>query len=143
MMYEVSNKKTLLFVLGSIALVVLTSLSYFYFAKYQPKILRKIEEVKGIKKVNSLELLYPENAERISFSQTVDGSHASYRTDRTQQYVKAFYKNLFLDMGWEEESIKETQDSLIYKFKTDGKAATIITQKETDTILVSVEMIKR
>lgn len=128
-----------------VALFAVTTASYLYFTGYQPKILRKVEEVKGIKKVNSVELLYPDGAEVISVSQTMDSSQASYKTLKTQDYMQAFYKNLFSDMGWEEESILNQNGSLIYKFKTTGKAATIIMQKiaEDGSTLVSLEIYKR
>jgi hypothetical protein len=142
-MLENTQRKTVFLVLSSLALIALTTVSYVYFVRYQPKILRKIGEVKGIKKVSAIELLYPENVEKISFSQTTEGTQVSYRIAKSQKYIQTFYKNLLLDMGWEEESIKQSETSLIYKFKTEGKVATIITQKEPDTILVSVEIAKR
>jgi len=142
-MLENTQRKTVFLVLSSLALIALTTVSYVYFVRYQPKILRKIGEVKGIKKVSAIELLYPENVEEISFSQTTEGTQVSYRIAKSQKYIQTFYKNLLLDMGWEEESIKQSETSLIYKFKIEGKAATIITQKEPDTILVSVEIAKR
>jgi hypothetical protein len=138
-----NNKKTLTLTLSSILLISLTSFSYIYFTGYQPKVLRKLEEVKGIRKVNAIELLYPDNAEKISFNQTADITQVSYRTLKSQEYIKTFYKNLFTDMGLKEESIKKTDTSLIYKFKGEGKAVTVITQKETDSTLVSVEIAKR
>jgi len=138
-----NNKKNTSLVLSSLLLIALTSFSYIYFTKYQPKVLRKIEEVKGIRKVNDIELLYPDNAEKISFSQTSQRTQVSYRISKPQEYIQAFYKNLFLDMGLNEESIRKTDTSMIYKFKTEGKAVTVITQKEDGTTLVSVEIAKR
>jgi hypothetical protein len=142
-MLENTRRKTALLALSFLALVAMTTASYVYFVKYQPKVLRKIEEVKGIKKVSAIELLYPENVEKISFSQTTEGTQVSYRIFKPQEYIQTFYKNLLLDMGWEEESIIKSETSLIYKFKIKGKVATIITQKEPDATLVSVEIAKR
>jgi hypothetical protein len=141
-MLENIQRKSTFLVLGTLVLIALTTTSYIYFVRYQPKVLRKIEEVKGIKKVSALELLYPESVEKISFSQTTEATQVSYRIAKSQEYIKTFYKNLFLDMGWEEDSIKQTEASMIYKFKTKGKEATINTQKEPDATLVSVEINK-
>jgi hypothetical protein len=142
MLYD-NKQRTITLALSSLFLIGITTFSYIYFVKYQPKILRKIEEVKGIKKVSSIELLYPNNVEKISFSQTTERTQVSYRISKPQEYIQTFYKNLFADMGWVEESISKSETSLIYKFKTVGKAATVITQKETDSTFVSVEMAKR
>jgi hypothetical protein len=142
-MLENTLRKPVFLVLSILILVAVTAVSYIYFVRYQPKVLRRIEEVKGIKKVNAIELLYPDNVEKISFSQTTEATQVSYRTIKSKEYLQNFYRNIFLDMGWEEESIKQSVVSLIYKFKTEGKAATIITQKEPDATLVSVEINKR
>jgi hypothetical protein len=104
---------------------------------------RSFEEVKGIKKVSAIELLYPDSVEKISFSQTMEATQVSYRIAKPQGYIQTFYKNLFSDMGWEEESIIQSDASMIYKFKTVGKLATINAQKEPDATLVSVEITKR
>ena len=124
-------------------LFALTTFAYVYFTNYQPKILKKIEEVKGIKSSSSIELLYPENAEIISFSQTTNGSQTSYKISKPETYMQMFYKNLFLSMGWEEESIRKFEGSLIYKFKMTGKRATIIMQENEGITLVSLEVSKK
>jgi hypothetical protein len=142
-MLKTIDKTSLKLSLLLVALFALTTTSYLYFSMYQPKILRKVEEVKGIKKVSSIELLYPENAEVISLSQTMSGSQASYKTLKSQEYMQTFYRNLFLDMGWEEESVRKFDDSLIYKFKTVGKVSTIIMQADGNSTLVSLEISKR
>ena len=142
MLYS-NNKKTTPLVLSSILLIALTSFSYIYFTQYQPKVLRKIEEVKGIKKVSAIELLYPDNAEKISYNQTSERTQVVYRVSKSQEYIQTFYKNLFLDMGLNEESIRKTDISMVYKFKTEGKVVTVITQEEDGSTLVSVEIAKR
>ncbi len=142
-MPENTQRKPTLLILTTLALVAVTTVSYVYFVEYQPKVLRKIEEVKGIKKVDAIELLYPDGVEKISFSQTLETTQISYRIARPQEYIQTFYKNIFLDMGWKEDSIQQSETSLVYKFETAGKGATVIAQKEPDAILVSVEIIKR
>lgn len=140
---KIPNKPSIILIVTIVSFSVAATLSYINFTKYQPKVLKKIEEVKGIKIVNDIELLYPENVEKISSSQTEFGTHATYKISKTQDQMRFFYKNLLTDLGWEEDSIKIIEDSMVYKFKKEGKLATIITQTAENTTLVSLEISKR
>ena len=124
-------------------LLTISTVSYVYFVKYQPKILKKIEEVKGIAKTSDTELFYPANAERMGFNRTGESTQIVYKTTKTQDEIQSFYKILLADLNWEVESISKNQDSLIYKFKKDSKLVTIMSQKEQDHLIVSVEIGKR
>ena len=137
----VSRKVSITLVITFASLLIAVALSYANFTKYQPKILKKIEEVKGLKAVSNIELLYPDNVEKVSSSQTEFTSQTTYKTTRTQDQLRFFYKNLLTDLGWQEESIKLSANTMTYKFKKQNGLATINTQTLDGSTLVSLEMI--
>jgi hypothetical protein len=127
-----------LFLFAIVAIV-----SYLFFLKYQPKVLRKIEEVKGTRTIDALESFYPGKVDKLAANKTTEGTQIIYNTTKSQEQLIQYYKYLFADFGWEVESLGLTETSFIYKFKKDSKLVTIIAQKGTDYSTVSLEIGKR
>jgi len=139
----INKPKNILMYAFIVGLVVISVISYLNFTNYQPKILKKVGEVKGIKKTSEKDIVYPTDAEKISSTQTNVSSQATFKTSKSQNEVESFYKFIFSDLGWDIESVTSTQDSLILKYKKPGSLATIIAQKDLEKTLVSIEISPR
>jgi hypothetical protein len=108
-----------------ISLLALFSLSYFNFQKYQPKILKKIEEVKGLSSINTDDIPYPADAVKIGFYQTPKSKQTTFSTSKTISEVLEFYKNIYIDKTWK-----------IINEKTVDKTSTVSYQKEKEVITI-------
>ncbi|MFZ2663868.1 MAG: hypothetical protein WAX66_00700 [Patescibacteria group bacterium] len=108
-----------------VSLLALFSLSYFNFQRYQPKILKKIEEVKGISSINTDDVPYPSDAVKIGFYQTPKSKQTTFKTTKTQEEVLEFYKNIYSGKTWK-----------IINENTVGKTSTVSYQKEKEVITI-------
>lgn len=129
----------------SLFLITLFAFAYMSFEKYQPKILRKIEEVKGIRKTTESDLPLPGGSTKVGFNRTSESTQTTFQTEKNVEEVLKFYKNVFKEREWVLESETTTQNSSICKFKKSDKLITIISSRQEDAsyTVVSIEETKR
>ncbi|MFC1622126.1 hypothetical protein ACFL13_01945 [Patescibacteria group bacterium] len=88
----------------TILILALFFSTYIVFAAYQPKILREIVEVKGVKTStlasDLLNLPQPEDATRISTTDTKDTYVLTFETQKSPSGILTFYKNILLENDW-------------------------------------------
>lgn len=127
-----------------IALVItLGTLFYLNFQNYQPKILKQIEEVKGLKTSREVEIPQPQGSEQIAVNQTSETKQVTFRTTKTPMEVQDFYKNIFRDKtGWKVEIEAQRNSFLITKYKNGDQLVTVLSSKEDgeETTIASVEI---
>jgi len=102
-------------------LIVALALSiavYINFQNYRPKILTRIQEIKGYKTYN-IGLPYPQNSEKIAYTETSESKQITFRTTRSLKDVHDFYKNVLFNNGWEIESETDEDTHLVKKYKKD------------------------
>ena len=128
----------------SISLILITIYSYITFQSYEPKLLKQIQEIKGVATVKPDTLPYPLDSTKISESITYNTEHITIKTTATYKKVEDFYTNILLEKGWKIES-KEINDKFsILNLKKDKQSISIISaleQTENSTI-VSIEIVK-
>jgi len=125
-----NKKKNIVLFTAFFILLSISIISYINFSGYQPKILKKIEDVKGAKSISDINLLYPDKAETISSDEIGNIYQTSYRIEKPRSSIESFYKNIFTDLDWEIESISEENNSSVYKYKSKDKIAKIISKEE-------------
>ncbi len=128
---------TYLFLAG---LIVLSVSSYLVFTHYEPKNLKKVAEVKGLAKTAENSIIYPQDAEKISSSETHVSAQATFRTSKAPKDIQSFYKFVFNNQGWQIQSVTNNQSSLVSKYSMSHQLATVISQKDGDKTLVSIEI---
>ena len=123
--------------------IVLGTLFYLNFQNYQPKILKQIEEVKGLKTSREVEIPQPQGSEQIAVNQTSETKQVTFRTTKTPMEVQDFYKNIFRDKtGWKVEIEAQRNSFLITKYKNGDQLVTVLSSKEDgeETTIASVEI---
>lgn len=134
--------KTKLLVVSLVLLPVFIG-SYIYFLKYQPKALKKIEEIKGVSTIATDEFPYPVDAKKIGFTQTPNSSQTIFQTSKTPLDVLKFYKNIFEAKNWipSGEGVLDHTTSITYQNK--GEKVTIVaTSEENSLTVVSINEIE-
>jgi len=131
--------------LSSFLILGMFSFAYFNFAKYQPKSLRKVEEVKGLSSINTDDTPYPDDAVKIGFNQTPNSKQTVFRTQKTQDEVQEFYKNIFSGKEWKLISEKQVDGTLTSSYRKEKEVVTIVvTQQESgEYTTVSIETLKK
>ncbi|NMB91354.1 hypothetical protein GYA37_00735 [candidate division WWE3 bacterium] len=135
-----NSKRTTLIL---IPLLILFSLSYINFQKYQPKILRKIEEVKGISSINTDDVPYPSDAVKIGFYQTPKSKQTTFRTYKTQEEIQEFYRNIYSGKAWKivNEKILENTSTVTYQKEKEVITIVITPEGNDKGTIVSIETI--
>lgn len=115
--------------------------SYISFQKYQPKALKKIEEVKGISTINTDDIPYPTDAVKLGFTQTPESKLTTFQTAKTQTEVIEFYKNIYQSKDWKMTTDKTTDHTRTLSYQNENDLVTIVSTPEEDTnyTIVSVE----
>jgi hypothetical protein len=134
-----SNKVKLTLV--SFLLVFASATSYIYFIKYQPKALKKISEVRGVSTINTDEIPYPTDAQKLGFYQTPTSKQTTFQTAKTLIEIQQFYNNIFTTKGWELtlENISDSTSKHVYQ-KRNSKATVVATTQQDQTTVVGIEV---
>jgi len=128
-----------------ISLLILFSLSYINFQKYQPKVLKKIEEVKGLSSINTDDVPYPTDAVEIGFYQTPKSKQTTFSTSKTVSEVLEFYKNIYSGKTWKVISEKTVKYTSTVSYQKEKEVITIVATPEEDNkyTIVSIETVNK
>lgn len=135
--------KKLLSILGVITAGFIVS--YYAFTSYQPKILRKVEEVKGADTTGQFDFPMPSGAQRMGTNESATSRQLTFQVKKTQNELKSFYKTVFADKDWQATSEKTDNGTVILKYKNTENRATVLisAQNNEGYSTVSIEIIKR
>ena len=126
-----------------IVAIALSIAVYINFQNYRPKILTRIQEIKGYK-TYSIGLPYPQNSEKIAYIETSESKQITFRTTRTLRDVHDFYKNVLFNNGWEVESETDDSTHILTKYKKDKEYTTVLAvEQEPGITIASVEITER
>ena len=133
-----NNRKVTLI---STVLIGIFLVSYVSFQKYQPKVLKKIAEVKGVSTINTDDIPYPTDAVKLGFTQTPESKLTTFQTAKTQTEVIEFYKNIYQSKDWKMTTDKTTDHTRTLTYQNENDSVTIVSTPEEDTnyTIVSVE----
>ena len=125
----------------STLLISIFLISYISFQKYQPKVLKKIEEVKGASTISTDDIPYPIDAVKLGFTQTPKSKITTFKTAKTQAEVVEFYKNIYESKDWKltEEKKSDHTVTLAYQYETDSVTIIATPDESTNYTVVSVE----
>ena len=140
-MFKNSTKLALI----SVFIIGIFSFTYISFLKYQPKILKKVEEVKGLSTINTDDIPYPTDAIKIGFNQTPNSKQTTFQTSKTREEVQAFYKNIFSGKRWKLLTERIVDHTLTFTYQKDQETVTVVatSQEENTYTVVSVEVITK
>lgn len=140
---SVMLKKPAVILISLLLLVGLFSLTYFYFSRYQPKALKKIPEVKGLKNINTDDFPYPSDAVKIGTNKTLNTTQTTFTTKGNLNDTVEFYKKFYTQKNWNNVSEKATEGTTTISFRKDSEMVNIVltTEKNSGTV-VSLESIK-
>lgn len=133
------SKKTVIF---PILMFGIFTLSYFYFLKYEPKIIQRIEDVKGATSSIQNAIPYPPDSTKVSESRTSNNiRQITFEATRNTQEVQGFYKAVYTNKGWNLSSKSITNGAISTRYKKDKTYILITTTQlaETGKTLVNVE----
>jgi hypothetical protein len=138
-------KSIVLLLIGIPLLSLVTLFSYTNFRNYKPKILKQIEEVKGIKDENQLFLPYPRGSQKIGFNKTSEGEQVTFQTNLNLTQLREFYNSVFYEKGWEVETETVEDTFMITEFKSKYSLVTIkaTLQPELDISIVTIKTSNR
>ena len=122
-------------------LIALSLSSYVYFVRYSPKVLQRLEEVKGTSSGDITSVPLPADAENVSNSTTFKWKQITFTTQKTPPEVQQFYRTIFEDRGWKLLSQTSTAESDVAKYKTQKNYAKVIssTQSGSKGTVASIE----
>ncbi len=118
-------------------------MSYNYFNRYQPKVVRRVSEVRGMKTSESENgIAIPQDAQNVSFNESYKTQQITFQIQKTPVEVQNFYKTIFLEKGWKIESEVEANDFFVTKYKMDNSSAMVMSSYQgVDSLTIaSVEM---
>lgn len=136
----IATGKTAYVLLG--ALGTFSIFSYILFQTYEPKVLKQLQEVRGIKSDASSFLPYPQDAREIGMSKTKNGRQITLETTKSPQEVQTFYKNVLIAKGWKVESrgVSGTFESTIYKKKNEKIVISTSKQGNSEYSFLSIDI---
>jgi len=136
-------KKSITLILLPLAILAfITSAIVLSFQKYQPKVLKQLQEVRGIRTDQYTNIPCPIDCQKISVSSTGTNSQLTFKTKKTPQEVQKFYKNIYGD-NYRIESQSEKEGVLVVKYKNNDEIITILsTQSGGEMTVGSVEILK-
>lgn len=125
----------------TISLMVLFSVSYFYFTRYSPKVLTKINEVKGLSSISTDEFPYPSDAVKIGTNRTPNSIQTTFKTVKSKTEVADFYKNIYISQRWKNMGESVVDNTNILNFKNDKESISIVITEESSLgyTVVSIE----
>jgi hypothetical protein len=123
--------------------IALLAFSYYNFVSFQPKVLKQVTEVKGARATAEDTLPYPTDADKIGINQTGNLKLTTFQTAKTPEEVQVFYKNVFIEYGWDLDIEGKNDSVLMAKYRKDKKIATIVTSKQSEekATIASIEIV--
>jgi len=136
-------KKPAVILISLLLLMGMFSLTYFYFSKYQPKALKKIPEVKGLRNINTDDFPYPSDAVKIGTNKTLNTTQTTFTTKESLDDTVEFYKKFYTQKNWNNVNEKSAEDTTMISFRKDSETVNIVltTEKNNGTV-VSLESVK-
>ncbi len=136
-------KKPAVILISLLLLIGMFSLTYLYFSKYQPKALKKIPEVKGLRNINTDDFPYPSDAVKIGTNKTLNTTQTTFTTKGSLNDTVEFYKKFYTQKNWNNVNEKSAEDTTMISFRKDSETVNIVltTEKNNGTV-VSLESVK-
>ncbi len=126
----------------TVSLMIIFSLTYFYFSKYSPKVLKKVTEVKGLSSIYTDDVPYPSDAVKIGTNQTPTTRQTTFRTSNNIQDVSEFYKKSYQEKRWRSVNEKISDGTTVLSFQKENETISIvITTEDENNTVVSIEKI--
>lgn len=136
-------KKPVALIISFLVLVGLFSLSYSYFSGYQPKALKKVPEVKGLKNINTDDFPYPSDAVKIGTNKTLNTTQTTFTTQKNLNDTVEFYKKFYTQKNWNNINEKVTDGTVMISFRKDDETVNIVlTSEGKNETVVSLESVK-
>lgn len=126
-------------------LVLVASTSYAYFQTYQPKALKRLEEVKGFKTDRvtdiDLNLPVPADAKELGRNKGTEDLQVTFLVTNTSENIQTFYKNILMSKEWKIEVQMRTDATIKTKYRSvqDNKHVTITTSSQDSQTILSIE----
>ena len=140
---SVMFKKPAVILISLLLLMGIFSLTYFYFSKYQPKALKKIPEVKGLRNINTDDFPYPSDAVKIGTNKTLNTTQTTFTTKESLDDTVEFYKKFYTQKNWNNVNEKSAEDTTTISFRKDSETVNIVlTTEKNDGTVVSLESVK-
>ncbi|HPD73815.1 MAG TPA: hypothetical protein PLX95_00770 [bacterium] len=136
-------KKPAILILNFLLLIGLFSLTYLYFSRYQPKALKKVAEVKGLRNINTDDFPYPSDAVKIGTNKTLNTTQTTFTTQKNLSEVLEFYKKFYTQKNWNNINEKSSGGTAMISFRKDTETVNIVlTTEQSDGTVVSLESVK-
>lgn len=136
-------KKPLALIISLLILVGLFSLTYLYFSRYQPKALKKVAEVKGLRNINTDDFPYPADAMKIGTNKTLNTTQTTFTTKGSLNDTVEFYKKFYTQKNWNNVNEESTEETTTISFRKDSETVNIVlTTEKNDGTVVSLESVK-
>ncbi len=136
-------KKPTVLIISLLLLIGLFSLTYLYFSRYQPKALKKVAEVKGLRNINTDDFPYPSDAVKIGTNKTLNTTQTTFTTQKNLSEVLEFYKKFYTQKNWNNINEKSSGGTAMISFRKDTETVNIVlTTEQSDGTVVSLESVK-
>ena len=136
-------KKPAVILISLLLLIGMFSLTYLYFSKYQPKALKKIPEVKGLRNINTDDFPYPSDAVKIGTNKTLNTTQTTFTTKGSINDTVEFYKKFYTQKNWNNVNEKSAEGTTTISFRKDSETVNIVlTTEKNDGTVVSLESVK-
>jgi len=136
-------KKPAVILISLLLLIGMFSLTYLYFSKYQPKALKKIPEVKGLRNINTDDFPYPSDAVKIGTNKTLNTTQTTFTTKGSLNDTVEFYKKFYTQKNWNNVNEKSAEGTTTISFRKDSETVNIVlTTEKNDGTVVSLESVK-
>lgn len=122
--------------------MIFFSLSYILFLRYEPKVVKSLQEVKGSEVALTADdsvIPFPADAQKLSSMRAGRWQQNTFETSKNPQQLQAFYKTVFWDKGWSLDSEGEKDGFLVYRYKKDRQVAHVISSTQDGKTLASIE----
>ena len=136
-------KKPAVILISLLLLIGMFSLTYLYFSKYQPKALKKIPEVKGLRNINTDDFPYPSDAVKIGTNKTLNTTQTTFTTKGSLNDTVEFYKKFYTQKNWNNVNEESAEGTTTISFRKDSETVNIVlTTEKNDGTVVSLESVK-
>jgi hypothetical protein len=128
----------------STVLAVACVTSYIYFVRYHPKLLSRLEDVRGAS--TSIQVAdnfpYPQDAKKVSTVTSESNRQVTFETGKTPEQVQSFYKAVLTNDQWELRNKTVTSGTIEVDYKQDKKTIeiTVTPTDDTTSSLVNVKL---
>ena len=117
----------------TVLLVALSLYSYGSFARYKPKDLIPLQEVRGAKtEEEKIKLPYPGDYKIIGTSIKEGTDQVTYETTKTAEEIQTFYRNILISQSWQIDSTGNAGIFTTTKYKKDNSSVDITTSLQTN-----------